>query len=224
MDPIRVLLVDDHPIVRAGLRAALDADDGITVVGEAATGEQALEQVSVTSPDVVLMDLQLGAGINGAEATRRLREHGEVPRVLILTTYDSDADILRGIEAGATGYLLKDAEPAALLAAVRAAADGETVLAPSVAGRLMSRVRAPGKSLTPRETQILQLVADGHTNQAIARQLFITEATVKSHLVQVFTKLEVDTRTSAVARARERGIVRLRTSGVVQCGSCSSLR
>lgn len=208
MNTIRVLLVDDHPIVRGGLRAALDAAPGITVVGEAATGEAALDRIAELRPDLVLMDLQLGAGIDGAEATRRIRQLTQPPRVLILTTYDSDADILPAIEAGATGYLLKDAEPADLLAAIRTAATGETVLAPSVATRLVSRVRSPGRTLTPRETEILQMVADGQSNQAIARRLFITEATVKSHLVQVFAKLGVDNRTAAAAEARRRGTIR----------------
>ncbi|MDI1463927.1 response regulator transcription factor [Catellatospora sp. KI3] len=205
---ITVLVVDDHPIVRAGLRATLAADPGLSVVGEASGGEEAVRLVQGLHPQVVLMDLQLGAGIDGAQATARLRELPEPPRVLILTTYDSDADILRAIEAGAIGYLLKDADPDDLRAAVRAAAAGETVLAPSVATRLVSRVRSPGASLTPREAEVLQLVAAGHSNSAIARQLFITEATVKSHLVQVFAKLGVDNRTAATAEARRRGIIR----------------
>jgi DNA-binding NarL/FixJ family response regulator len=205
--PIRVLIVDDHPIVRRGLRAALDVDPGITVVGEAATGVDAIEQAEATTPDVVLMDLNLGPGINGAEATRRLLAHPRPPRVLVLTTYDSDADILPAITAGATGYLLKDTEPDDLLAAIRSAAAGETVLAPAIATRLITRVRAPGRALTPREIQILRMVAEGHTNQAIARAMFITEATVKSHLVQVFTKLGVDNRTASVAEGRRRGII-----------------
>ncbi|HEX5542541.1 MAG TPA: response regulator transcription factor [Micromonospora sp.] len=206
-DPIRVLIVDDHPIVRRGLRAALDADPRITVVAEAATGEDAITQSDATSPDVVLMDLHLGPGINGAETTRQLLTRPRPPRVLVLTTYDSDADILPAITAGATGYLLKDTEPDELLAAIRTAATGEAVLAPAIATRLLTRVRTPDRALTPRETQILQMVADGHSNQAVARALFITEATVKSHLVQVFTKLGVDSRTAAVAEARRRGIV-----------------
>lgn len=205
---ISVLLVDDHPIVRAGLRAALDADPGLRVVGEASGGDEAVRLARELRPDVVLMDLQLGPGIDGAAATARVRELPEPPRVLILTTYDSDADILRAIEAGAIGYLLKDAEPADLLRALRSAAAGETVLAPSVATRLVSRERAPGISLTPREAQVLQLVAGGHSNSAIARQLFISEATVKSHLVQVFAKLGVDNRTAATAEGRRRGVIR----------------
>ncbi|WP_155374810.1 response regulator [Catellatospora vulcania] len=205
---ISVLLVDDHPIVRAGLRATLEADPGLCVVGEASGGDEAVRLARELRPDVVLMDLQLGPGIDGAAATARVRELPEPPRVLILTTYDSDADILRGIEAGAIGYLLKDAEPADLLRGLRAAAAGETVLAPSVATRLVSRERAPGISLTPREAQVLQLVAGGHSNSAIARRLFISEATVKSHLVQVFAKLGVDNRTAATAEGRRRGVIR----------------
>ncbi|MEU8006529.1 response regulator transcription factor [Catellatospora sp. NPDC049111] len=205
---ITVLLVDDHPIVRAGLRATLEADPGLRVVGEASEGDEAVRLARELCPDVVLMDLQLGPGIDGAAATARVRELPEPPRVLVLTTYDSDADILRAIEAGAIGYLLKDAEPADLLRALRAAAAGETVLAPSVATRLVSRERAPGISLTPREAQVLQLVAGGYSNSAIARRLFISEATVKSHLVQVFAKLGVDNRTAATAEGRRRGVIR----------------
>lgn len=207
-EPIRVLIVDDHPVVRQGLRAALAGHDGVEVVGDVAGGEAALDVVPGLRPDVVLMDLHLGAGIDGAEATRRLTQLGEPPRILVLTAYESEADILRAIEAGATGYLLKDAEPADLLAAVRTAAAGETVLAPSVATRLVSRMQAPGRALTARETQILQLVAEGAANAEIARSLFITEATVKSHLVQVFTKLDVESRTAAAAEGRRRGLIR----------------
>lgn len=153
------------------------------------------------------MDLNLGPGMNGAEATRRLLALPEPPRVLILTTYDSDADILPAISAGATGYLLKDTDPEELLTAVRLAAAGETVLTPAIANRLVSRVRAPERSLTAREIQILEMVAAGRSNQSIARASFITEATVKSHLVQVFAKLAVDNRTAAVSEARRRGII-----------------
>lgn len=205
---IRVLLVDDHPIVRTGLRTALDGVDGVELIAEAATGEEAVAVAERLRPDVVLMDLQLGPGINGAEATRRIRALPDPARVLVLTTYDSEADILAAIEAGATGYLLKDTEPAALVPAIRTAARGETVLAPNVASRLVARVQAPALSLTPREIAVLQLVAAGHSNKSAARALFVTEATVKSHLVQVFMKLEVDSRTAAVSAARLRGLVR----------------
>ncbi|MFD0593920.1 response regulator [Catellatospora coxensis] len=204
---IGVLLVDDHPIVRAGLRATLEADPGLRVLGEAAGGDEAVRLARELRPDVVLMDLQLGPGIDGAAATARVRELPEPPRVLILTTYDSDADILRAIEAGAIGYLLKDAEPADLLrrCARRPRGDGAGPVRGDAAG--VARAR-PGISLTPRETQVLQLVAGGHSNSAIARRLFISEATVKSHLVQVFAKLGVDNRTAATAEGRRRGFIR----------------
>ena len=206
----RVLLVDDHPVVRRGVRATIEVDETITVAGEAGSGEQALALLAEVelAVDVVLLDLQLGAGIDGAETTRRIQRLPRPPRVLVLTTYDTDADILPAIEAGASGYLLKDTDPAELIAAIHAAAAGDTVLAPSVATRLVSRVRAPGIMLTPRETQVLQMVADGLSNQGIAKELFITEATVKSHLVHVFTKLGVDSRTAATAAARQRGLIR----------------
>ncbi|GIL25665.1 response regulator [Actinocatenispora comari] len=204
---IRVLLVDDHPVVRGGLRAALAADPEIAVVGEAATGADGVDQAAALHPDVVLMDLALGPGIDGAEATARIRRLPDPPRVLVLTTYDRDADILPAIAAGAAGYLLKDATPEQLLTAVHDTAAGRTVLAPSVATRLVERTRTPAPALTRRETQILGMVADGLSNQAIGRRLFITEATVKSHLVQVYAKLRADNRTGAVAEARRRGIL-----------------
>ncbi|RIJ76934.1 DNA-binding response regulator [Nakamurella silvestris] len=210
---MRVLIVDDHPIVRRGLRATLEPDPWITVVGEAGSGEEAIDLLRTVAVDLVLMDLQLGPGMDGAAATRLVSQiappaGGPVPRVLILTTYDSDADILPAIEAGATGYLLKDTEPAELIAAIRGSAAGEAALAPTVATRLVSRVRVPGRALTPRETEILQMVAAGRSNHMIAVELFITEATVKSHLVQVFSKLAVDSRTAAVAIGRSSGLIR----------------
>jgi len=207
-EQLLVLIVDDHPVVRAGLRATLERDPSIRLAVDVASGEAAIEAAQVERPDVVLMDLNLGAGIDGAEATRRLAALPNPPRVLVLTAYESEADILRAIEAGATGYLLKDAEPTELLAAIHTAAAGETVLAPSVATRLVSRVRTPVRALTARETQILQMVADGAPNAAIAKALFITEATVKSHLVQVFAKLGVDSRTAAAAQGRRAGLIR----------------
>ena len=207
MTEIKVLLVDDHPVVRGGLRAALSADPEITVVGEAGTGEQGVRLAAELVPDVVLMDLQLGEGINGAAATAEIRRLPNPPRVLVLTTYDRDVDILPAITAGATGYLLKDAAPDALLQAVHDSAAGRTVLAPSIADRLIHRASQPRTALTGRETEILQMVADGMSNRAIGRQLFITEATVKSHLVQVFDKLHANNRTAAVAEARRRGVI-----------------
>ena len=202
-----VLVVDDHPVVRAGLVALLGTRPGIEVVGQASDTAGALSGYGRERPDVVLMDLQLGAD-DGVTATRRLRERDPDARVLILTTYDTDADIVAAIEAGACGYLLKDASPDALGAAVEAAARGETVFAPAVAGRLARRVVAPPDDLTDREREVVALLADGLTNRQIARRLFLSEATVKTHLVHVFAKLNVDNRTAAVAAARSRGLLR----------------
>ncbi|TXR57123.1 response regulator transcription factor [Quadrisphaera setariae] len=203
----RVVLVDDHPVVRLGLRALLE-QEGFVVVAEAGTCQEAVRAAGDHAPDVVLMDLQLGGGPGGAEATRRIRALTDAPPVLVLTNYDTDGDILGAVEAGASGYLLKDAPPAELLAAVRAAAAGESALAPAVATRLLARVREPQASLTPREAEVLALVALGRSNSDIAAELSISEPTVKSHLVHVFTKLDVTSRTAAVARARDRGVLR----------------
>ena len=207
MADIRVLIIDDHPVVRRGLRATLVADPMITVVGEAGTGEDGVRLAEQHRPDVVLMDLQLGTGIDGAEATARICALSDPPRVLVITTYDRDVDILPAVSSGASGYLLKDAEPETLLQAVRDCAAGRTVLAPSVADRLVERVREPARTLTAREIEIVSMVATGMSNQLIGQQLYITEATVKSHLVQVFQKLRVDNRTAAVVEARRRGII-----------------
>ncbi|GAB78613.1 two component transcriptional regulator, LuxR family [Austwickia chelonae] len=204
---VRVFLVDDHPVVRAGLAALLGADPRVEVVGQAASGEEALSLVPRVRPDVVLMDLRLGAGMDGATTTGRLVSTPEAPAVLILTTYDTDTDILRAVEAGAAGYLLKDAPPEAIVSAVEAAARGETVLAPGVAERLVTALRRPQGMLSERELHVLRAVADGKANRAIARSLFISEATVKTHLVHVFDKLGVDNRTAAVTVARERGLL-----------------
>ncbi|MEU3826991.1 response regulator transcription factor [Streptomyces sp. NPDC029080] len=206
--PIRLLLADDHPVVRAGLRAVLETEPGLVVVAEAATAEDAVARAVHGDVDVVLMDLRFGAGMSGAQATARITAWPGGPRVLIVTTYDSDADILPAIEAGATGYLLKDAPPEDLAAAVRTAAAGRTALAPSVADRLMNRLRTPGTALTRRETEVLSLVADGLSNQAIGDRLHLTEGTVKSHLARVFVKLDVDSRTAAVAAATSLGLIR----------------
>ncbi|MEY9929336.1 DNA-binding NarL/FixJ family response regulator [Catenulispora sp. GP43] len=212
---IRVLLVDDHPVVRRGLSAVLDDLPEIERIGEAADGAEALrlldraEAEGAPAPDLVLMDLQMAPGMHGIEATRRIRARPNPPAVLILTTYSTDADILAAVEAGATGYLLKDAPPEELAAAVRAAARGETVLAPPVAARLLGRVRADRPALSQREAEILELVAAGLGNRQISRKLFISEATVKTHLVHVFGKLGVDSRTAAVAAAVQAGLIRL---------------
>jgi DNA-binding NarL/FixJ family response regulator len=205
---VRVVLVDDHPVVRAGRRALLGATGRVEVVGEAGSGAAALDVVPTLAPDVVLMDLQLGEGMDGVAATQALRALPDPPTVLILTTYDTDADILRAVEAGAAGYLLKDAPPADLVSAVQAAARGETVLAPVVAQRLLTRLHNPLPELSAREIEVLDLVAEGLSNRQVARRLFISEATVKSHLVHAFTKLDVDNRTAAVSAAREAGLIR----------------
>ncbi|ASR35719.1 DNA-binding response regulator [Prauserella marina] len=205
---VRLLLADDHPIVRAGLRAVLETEPGLVVVAEAATAEDAVARAALGDIDVVLMDLQFGAGMTGAEATAAITARPGAPRVLIVTTYDTDADTLPAIEAGATGYLLKDAPPEDLASAVRTAAGGGTALAPSVADRLMNRMRMPGTALTRREAEVLTLVAGGLSNRAIADRLQLTEGTVKSHLARSYTKLGVDSRTAAVAAATELGLIR----------------
>ncbi|WP_030293074.1 response regulator [Streptomyces katrae] len=205
---IRLLLADDHPVVRAGLRAVLDTEPGFTVVAEAATAERAVELAASEPVDVVLMDLQFGTGMHGSAATAAITARPGAPRVLVLTTYDTDADILAAVEAGASGYLLKDAPPEELAAAVRTAAAGQSALAPAVALRLMDRMRTPAEALTKRELEVLQLVADGLSNQQISKKLFLSQATVKSHLVHIYAKLGVDSRTSAVATATTRRLIR----------------
>lgn len=205
---IRLVIADDHPVVRAGLRALLDGAVDIDVVGEAATPDEAAALVASVNPDLVLMDLQFGQDRTGADATRQIRSTDAAPYVLVLTNYDSDGDILGAVEAGASGYLLKDTPPDELLAAVRAAAAGESALAPAVASRLMARMRAPRVSLSAREIEVLRLVAEGSSNVDVAERLHITDATVKSHLVHVFSKLGVGSRTAAVSEARALGILR----------------
>ncbi|MEU1251454.1 response regulator [Micromonospora arida] len=206
--PIRLLLADDHPIVRAGLRAVLETEPGIEVVAQAATAEDAVARAGQGDIDVVLMDLQFGKGMNGAQATAAITARPGAPRVLIVTTYDTDADTLPAIAAGATGYLLKDAPPEDLAAAVRTAAVGRTTLAPAVADRLMNRLRDPSTTLTPRETEVLTLVAEGLSNHAVGVRLHLTEGTVKSHLARIYTKLGVDSRTAAIATATQLGLIR----------------
>jgi len=204
---IRLLLSDDHPVVRAGIRAMLESEDDLEVIGEAATAEDAVRLAAASDVDLVLMDLQYPGAMQGAEATRRIRSREGAPRVLVLTNYDTDADILGAIEAGASGYLLKDAPPSELVAAVRAAAVGDSALAPTVSSRLTAS-REAGDRLTAREAEVLTLVAEGRSNRDIGRALFLSEATVKSHLVHIFAKLGVGSRTAAVARARELGAIR----------------
>jgi DNA-binding NarL/FixJ family response regulator len=204
---IRILLVDDHPVVRHGVRGMLDAEPDLTVVGEASSGAAGVAAAAELTPDVVLMDLRMPDG-DGVEATGRILARLPRTRVVVLTTYETDRDILRAIEAGACGYLLKDASPAELADAVRAAARGETVLAPSVASTLVRQVRTPAPpDLSPREAQVLRLVAEGRTNADIGRALFISEATVKTHLLRVFSKLDVADRTAAVTRAMALGMI-----------------
>ncbi len=205
---IRIVIADDHPVVRAGIRALLDGEDDLEVVGEAPTADEAVTLASASAPDLVLMDLQFADGPRGVEATSRIRALPSPPHVLVLTNYDTDTDILSAIEAGASGYLLKDAPPDELVAAVRAAAAGESALAPVIASRLMARMRSPQITLSSRELEVLELVAQGAGNAEIARRLHIADATVKSHLVHVFTKLGVASRTAAVNAARERGMLR----------------
>ncbi|WP_214413998.1 response regulator [Sphaerisporangium fuscum] len=206
---MRLFLVDDHPVVRAGLVALLAGEHDMEVVGEAAGGAEALLGIASSDPDVVLMDLQLGDGIDGVEATRRILELPAPPQVLVLTTYETDADIMRAVDAGATGYLLKACPPEELFQGIRAAAKGEAVLSAKVAARMMKRMRDPAPALSAREVEILELLSSGAGNREIARRLFITEATVKTHLVHIYGKLGVDTRTAAVTAAVERRLIRL---------------
>jgi DNA-binding NarL/FixJ family response regulator len=203
---IRLVLADDHPVVREGLRGMLAAEPDLEVVGEAGDGREAVRAVLASRPDVVLMDLRMPV-LDGVAAIVELARVAPEVRVLVLTTYDTDADILRAVEAGATGYLLKDAPRATLAEAVRAAARGETVLAPGVAARLVRRVRSDHEALTPRELDVLLAVASGARNAEAATALGIGEATVKTHLLRVFAKLGVDGRTEAVTRAMELGII-----------------
>lgn len=204
---VRVIVVEDHPVTRVGIVALLGQDDRITVVGEAADGEGGLEVAAREDPDVVVTDLRLGDGLDGVGLTRALRSGRGAPEVLVLTTYDTDRDIVRAVEAGASGYLLKDAAPADIVEAVVRAAGGETVLAPALAQRVVARMSRPRPELSAREVEIVAAVARGLGNREIARTLVISEATVKTHLVHVFTKLDVDSRTAALARAREEGLI-----------------
>ncbi|MER8085823.1 response regulator [Streptomyces sp. NPDC058316] len=203
--PVRILLCDDHAVVRAGLLALLGSEPDIEVVGEAGSGEEAVALAAKLAPDVVLMDLQLGEGMDGVEATRRIAAADA--HVLVLTTYDTDADITRAIEAGATGYLLKAERPEELFAAIRSAAQGRTTLSPPVASRVMARMRKPRPGLTDRELDILAQLSQGLGNRDIARALFISEATVKTHLGRIYDKLGVDTRAGAVAVAKEQRLL-----------------
>lgn len=211
---IRVLLADDHEIVRLGLRAVLEEAEDIMVVGEVATAEGAIAMAQAGGIDVILMDLRFGAGVEGTRVTTGAQATAQIiasmttpPKVLMVTNYDTDADILGAIEAGAVGYLLKDAPPEELVAAVRSTARGDATMSPVVRERLETRSRTPRSSLTPRELEVLQLVASGASNKEIGTELMLSEATVKSHLVHIYDKLGVRSRTSAVASAREQGVL-----------------
>ncbi|WP_298571027.1 response regulator [Streptomyces luteogriseus] len=210
MTEITLLLVDDHPVVRDGLRGMFETGSGFRVLGEAADGVEGVALALSLDPDVVLMDLRMPGG-SGVDAIGELTRRGTRARILVLTTYDTDTDTLPAIEAGATGYLLKDAPREELFAAVRAAAEGRTVLSPAVASRLVTRVRTPAapidQSLSAREREVLALVAKGTSNREIAAALFISEATVKTHLTHIYTKLDAKDRAAAVAVAYQKGIL-----------------
>jgi DNA-binding NarL/FixJ family response regulator len=204
---IRILLVDDHPVVRAGVRGMLETEPDLFVVGEAASGAEAVAMARATEPDVILMDLRM-PDTDGVWATERILAESRDSTIVVLTTYETDTDILRAVAAGAAGYLLKDASRTELAGAIRAAARGETVLAPSVAGRLIKQVREPaGPSLSTREVEVLSLVGKGMTNAEIGAALHISEATVKTHLLRIFGKLDVSDRTAAVTTAMARGLL-----------------
>jgi DNA-binding NarL/FixJ family response regulator len=206
---IRLLIADDHPVVRAGLRGMLSAEPDFEVVGEATNGAEAVALTGELRPDIVLMDLRMPE-IDGVTAISQIKEEYPETQVLVLTTYESDADILRAIETGATGYLLKDAPREELFGAIRTAAQGKSPLAPNVATRLMQRMRdLDEEALSAREIEVLELVASGTSNKEIAKRLWVSETTVKSHMLHIFDKLGVTDRTAAVTEALKRGIIRL---------------
>ncbi|MCD2109032.1 response regulator transcription factor [Rhodococcus erythropolis] len=205
---IRVFLVDDHLVVRAGLRALLNTQPDVEVVGEASSGEEAATAIPSASPDLVMMDLDMGTGMHGAEAIKRLRSDGVDVPVLVFTTYDTDADVVRAVDAGAIGYLLKDSTPDEIFGAVRGAVAGRSVLSPTVASRLVQQMQRPQETLTARESELLSLLAEGMTNRELGKALFISEATVKTHLGHIYAKLGVDTRSAAVSVALRRDGIR----------------
>jgi DNA-binding NarL/FixJ family response regulator len=209
MDKIRILITDDHPVVREGLSGMLAGQSDFEVIGLAADGDTAVKMHDSLAPDVTLMDLRM-PGLDGVGAIKAIKAHQPSSRIIVLTTYDSDADILPAIEAGATGYLLKDAPREELFRAIRAAARGDSVLAPAVAARLMTRMRAPAEeNLSAREIEVLQWVAKGASNKEIGKSLHISTATVKTHLIHIYGKLGVDDRTAAVTTALDKGIITL---------------
>ena len=207
--PIRVLIADDHLVVRVGLKEMLDGEPEFEVVGEAANGVEAVDLADWRKPDVVLMDLRMPE-LDGATAIARIKERNPRVNALVLTTYESDADVVKAIENGATGYMLKDAPREDLLQAIRDAAEGKPLLAPTVTARIMDRMREPAaETLTAREIEILELVAEGARNKEIAKELWITEMTIKTHMTHIFEKLGVNDRTAAVTVALRRGILSL---------------
>lgn len=209
MGKIRILIADDHPVVREGLAGMLSGQDDFVVVAMASNGKSAVEKFNELSPDVVLMDLRM-PDLDGVGAIEAIRKKEPSANIIVLTTYDSDADIVRAIEAGAISYLLKDTPREALFHAIRGASSGESVLAPTVASRLMTRMRAPAEeNLSAREIEVLELVAKGNSNKAVGKVLHISTATVKTHLIHIYNKLGVADRTSAVTTAIERGIITL---------------
>ncbi len=204
MNPISIMLVDDHLVVRAGLRALLGTQPDFDVVAEASSGEEALNTVQTSSPDIVIMDLAMGAGMDGIDAIKALRQRQTSPPILVFTTYDSDADIVRAVDAGAMGYLLKDAAPEEIFTAIRGAVQGTNHMSAPVASRLFAQLRNPDEMLTAREAELLALLTQGLSNRELGQRLFISEATVKTHLAHIFTKLGVETRTAAIATAIRR--------------------
>ncbi|MFD2673729.1 response regulator [Gulosibacter bifidus] len=207
MTELRVVLVDDHPVVRAGLRAVLHAQPQIAVVADAASCDEALAAVAAHQPDVVVTDLRLGDGVDGIETTKRLRALPNPPAVLVLSTYDRDAEIFGAINAGASGYLLKDVPPEEIATAIAAAAAGESYFSSDIAQRVLRGLRNPPPTLTGRERDVLKLLVTGASNREIAKSLVVSEATVKSHLVHIFDKLGVDSRARAIRTAQEMGLV-----------------
>lgn len=206
---IQILIADDHPVVRSGLMALLNSQPEFEVVAAAENGETAVSLSLAHTPDIILMDLQMPV-LDGLSAIRQIRAQQPEARIIVLTTYDTDADIIPALKAGATGYLLKDAPPEALFDAVQSAARGEVTYAPKVAAKITRHLTStPKRTLSSREVEVLELASQGNSNKAIASQLHITEATVKSHFVHIFTKLGVDDRTTAVTAALKRKIIRL---------------
>lgn len=204
MTDISVLLVDDHMVVRSGLKALLGTQPDIRVVAESASGEEALLAMDEHSPSVIIMDLAMGAGIDGIETIKAVRRLRSNQAVIVFTTYDSDADIVRAVDAGAMGYLLKDAAPEEIFAAVRGAVQGKSVMSAPVASRLFQQLRNPDEVLTPREAELLSLLTQGLSNKALGQRLFISEATVKTHLAHIYAKLGVETRAGAISTAIRR--------------------